>query len=88
MAFSPSICRPSRALNRNTNSLASSRSYSERSDLPRPRSNRSLFSASQQADELITCRLKEALSLIDVRILDHIIVAGGDTISFAERGIL
>lgn len=41
-----------------------------------------------QADELITNRLKEALSLIDVRILDHIIVAGGDTTSFAERGLL
>jgi DNA repair protein RadC len=41
-----------------------------------------------QADELITNRLKEALSLIDVRILDHIIVAGGDTISFAESGLL
>jgi DNA repair protein RadC len=41
-----------------------------------------------QADELITNRLKEALSLIDVRILDHIIVAGGETLSFAERGIL
>jgi DNA repair protein RadC len=41
-----------------------------------------------QADELITNRLKEALSLIDVRILDHIIVAGGDTVSFAERGLV
>ena len=41
-----------------------------------------------QADELITHRLKEALDLIDVRILDHIIVAGGDTTSFAERGLL
>jgi DNA repair protein RadC len=41
-----------------------------------------------QADELITNRLKEALSLIDVSILDHIIVAGGDTTSFAERSML
>jgi DNA repair protein RadC len=41
-----------------------------------------------QADELITNRLKEALELIDVRILDHIIVAGGDTASFAELGLL
>jgi DNA repair protein RadC len=41
-----------------------------------------------QADELITQRLKDALSLIDVRILDHIIVAGGETTSFAERGLL
>jgi DNA repair protein RadC len=41
-----------------------------------------------QADELITQRLKEALSLVDIRVLDHIIVAGGDTTSFAERGLL
>jgi len=41
-----------------------------------------------QADELITQRLKEALGLVDIRILDHIIVAGGDTTSFAERGLL
>jgi DNA repair protein RadC len=41
-----------------------------------------------QAEELITQRLKEALGLVDIRILDHIIVAGGDTISFAERGVL
>jgi len=41
-----------------------------------------------QADELITTRLRDALSLIDVRILDHIIVAGGDTTSMAERGLL
>jgi DNA repair protein RadC len=41
-----------------------------------------------QADELITQRLKDALSLVDIRILDHVIVAGGDTTSFAERGLL
>jgi DNA repair protein RadC len=41
-----------------------------------------------QADELITNRLKEALSLVDIRILDHIIVAGGDTRSMAEMGLL
>ncbi len=41
-----------------------------------------------QADELITRRLKEALALVDVRLLDHIIVAGGDAISFADRGLL
>lgn len=41
-----------------------------------------------QADELITQRLKQALGLVDIRILDHVIVAGGDTVSFAERGIL
>jgi DNA repair protein RadC len=41
-----------------------------------------------QADEFITTRLKEALGLVDIRVLDHIIVAGGDTTSFAERGLI
>ena len=41
-----------------------------------------------QADLRITQRLKEALALIDVRVLDHIIVGDGDGISFAERGLL
>jgi DNA repair protein RadC len=41
-----------------------------------------------QADEHITGRLKEALALIDVRVLDHIIIGGGDTTSMAERGLL
>lgn len=40
-----------------------------------------------QADEFITQRLKEALSLVDIRVLDHI-VAGGDTTSMAESGLL
>jgi DNA repair protein RadC len=41
-----------------------------------------------QADEFITQRLKDALSLVDIRVLDHIIVAGGETVSFSERGLL
>jgi len=41
-----------------------------------------------QADELITHRLKEALALVDIAVLDHVIVAGGETVSFAERGML
>src|ERR1700675_4359268 len=41
-----------------------------------------------QADELIPHRLKDALSLIDVRVLDHLIVAGGDVTSMAERGLI
>ena len=40
------------------------------------------------ADELITQRLREALALVDIRVLDHLIVAGGTTLSFAERGLL
>jgi DNA repair protein RadC len=41
-----------------------------------------------RADELLTKRLAEALQLIEVRVLDHIVVAGGGTVSFAERGLL
>ena len=40
------------------------------------------------ADEAITRRLKEALALIDVRVLDHFVVAAGESVSFAERGLL
>ena len=41
-----------------------------------------------QADELITKELKQALALVDVRVLDHFIVAGNTTFSFVERGLL
>ena len=41
-----------------------------------------------QADELLTRNLKEALALIDVKVLDHFIVAGHQALSFAERGLL
>jgi DNA repair protein RadC len=40
------------------------------------------------ADQRITQRLKEALSLVDVRVIDHIIVGGTTTSSFAEMGLL
>jgi len=40
------------------------------------------------ADELLTRQLKQALDLVDVRVLDHFIVAGNQTLSFAERGLL
>ncbi len=40
-----------------------------------------------QADKQITQRLKEALALVDIRVLDHIVV-GDSAISFAERGLL
>jgi len=40
-----------------------------------------------QADEQITQRLKEALSLVDIRVLDHFVV-GDEVVSFAERGLL
>jgi DNA repair protein RadC len=41
-----------------------------------------------QSDELLTRSLKEALALIEVRVLDHFVVAGNQAISFAERGLL
>jgi DNA repair protein RadC len=41
-----------------------------------------------QSDELLTRSLKEALALVDVKVLDHFIVAGNQAISFAERGLL
>ena len=40
------------------------------------------------ADEAITRRLKDALALVDVRVLDHFVVAAGESVSFAERGLL
>ncbi|AXV99176.1 DNA repair protein RadC (plasmid) [Ralstonia solanacearum] len=39
-------------------------------------------------DKALTQRLKEALALIDVRTLDHIVVAGTKATSFSERGLL
>ena len=41
-----------------------------------------------RADELITQALKKALDLVDIRVLDHFIVAGHQAMSFAERGLL
>lgn len=41
-----------------------------------------------QADELLTRQLKEALALVEVKVLDHFIVAGNQALSFAERGLL
>ena len=40
------------------------------------------------ADEAITLRLKDALALVDIRVLDHFIVTAGESLSFAERGLL
>src|SRR6188768_3065489 len=41
-----------------------------------------------QADELITRRLRDALALVDIRVLDHLIVGDNHCLSFAERGLL
>jgi DNA repair protein RadC len=41
-----------------------------------------------RADELLTRSLRDALALVDVRVLDHVIVAATSCVSFAERGLL
>ena len=41
-----------------------------------------------QADELLTRQLREALALVEIKVLDHFIVAGNQCLSFAERGLL
>jgi DNA repair protein RadC len=41
-----------------------------------------------RADEALTRALQGALALVDVRVLDHIVVAGSRSVSFAERGLL
>jgi len=41
-----------------------------------------------RADETLTKTLKDALTLVDVKVLDHIVVGGIDTVSFAERGLI
>ena len=41
-----------------------------------------------RADEFLTQHLKSALALVDVRVLDHLVVASGGAVSFAERGLL
>ncbi len=41
-----------------------------------------------RSDELLTRNLKDALELIEVKVLDHFVVAGHQAISFAERGLI
>lgn len=41
-----------------------------------------------QADRLLTDALKQALGLVDIRVLDHFVVAGGQALSFAQRGLI
>lgn len=40
------------------------------------------------ADEVITQRIKEACSLMDIKLLDHLIVSATNSVSLAERGII
>lgn len=41
-----------------------------------------------RADQTLTATLQRALALVDVRVLDHFIVAGTETLSFAQRGLI
>jgi DNA repair protein RadC len=41
-----------------------------------------------EADKRITQRLVNALTVLDIRVLDHLVVGGVDVVSFAERGLL
>jgi len=41
-----------------------------------------------QADRNLTQRLRDALALVDIRVLDHLVVGDGPAVSFAERGWL
>lgn len=40
-----------------------------------------------RADEMLTVALKQALALVDIKVLDHFIIAGGSALSFAESGV-
>lgn len=40
------------------------------------------------ADQVLTTTLKQSLAMVDVKVLDHFIVAGASTLSFCERGLL
>jgi DNA repair protein RadC len=44
--------------------------------------------APSKADEVLTSTLRNALALVDVRVLDHFIVAGQQVVSMAERGLM
>jgi DNA repair protein RadC len=41
-----------------------------------------------RADELLTRQLKDALALVDVKLLDHFVIAADHALSFAERGLI
>jgi DNA repair protein RadC len=41
-----------------------------------------------RADEQLTTRLREALMLVEIRLLDHLVVGDGEMVSFSERGLL
>jgi DNA repair protein RadC len=46
------------------------------------------FPEPSQSDIRLTARLIDAMKLVDIRVLDHFIVGGSETVSFAERGLI
>ena len=62
----------------NHNAAAVMFSHNHPSGVPEP----------SRADENLTQTLKAALALVDVRVLDHLIIAGANSLSLAERGLL
>jgi DNA repair protein RadC len=64
------------ALERNADAVALAHNHP--SGLPEP----------SRADEFLTQSLKSALALVDVRVLDHFVVAGDQCVSFAECGLI
>lgn len=65
-----------RALHHQASSVVLSHNPPQRHGAPQPR------------DEMLTQTLKTTLALIDVRVLDHVIVAPGEALSLAERGLM
>lgn len=41
-----------------------------------------------EADKQLTHKLSEALDLVEIRVLDHFVIGDGETVSFAERGLI
>ena len=60
----------------------------ERSGAHKSHNHPSGVAEPSHADELITTRLKEALALVDIRVLDHVIVGDGGCVSMAEKGLI
>lgn len=60
----------------------------ERSGAHKSHNHPSGIAEPSRADQVLTRELQSALKLVDVQVLDHIIVAAADTVSFAELGLL
>ncbi len=59
----------------------------ERSGAHKAHNHPSGVAEPSRADEAITTRLRDALALVDIRVVDHVIVGDGVCVSLAERGL-